>query len=281
MGTADLAASTSVALDVKSMSVTASSGTLDARLYRRAGQGRTLESRLMVFFHGGGFVGGDLDSIDPCMRDMAANLPCGILASTYSQAPEQPFPAAAEDAYAVIAECAKHPRRYGWNGEALIVGGVEAGGNLAAVAALMARDRCGPSLAGQVLMMPMLDPGLSSGSMNCVCPDGSDGNIASLCAQGYRDYLPRASDRTHPYASPLVSTRLKQLPRTFIVSVKGDPLAGEADVYRDKLKASGVEVDLLCLDRPDDTELVGDAATRCRASTDARFHDALRVFVAR
>ncbi len=266
--------------EVRDLTIPGSSGDLPARLYRNGRRGRAAESTLLVFFHGGGFVEGDLDSIDPCMREMVTHIDGAILAATYALAPERRFPTAVEDAYAVIEHCAKQPKRCAWTGQSLLVGGVEAGGNLAAVAALMARDRGGPALAAQILMMPMLDPGLSSGSMRGVCPNALEGDVASRCVSAYRDYLPRAADRTHPYASPLMASRLKGLPRTLIVSVEGDPLAGEADTYARKLEAAGVGVEILCLDSPGDREFVGDATVRCTATTDLRFHRVLSAFIA-
>jgi len=198
-----MTAATGPALDVvedgvatRALTIPGPSGSLVARLYRSALRPDGLADTLLVFFHPGGFVSGSLDASDPCLREFASHLDVTLLASSYAQAPNQPFPAAAEDAYAALVDCVAHPRRYRWSGRTLVVSGTEAGGNLAAVTALMARDRGGPRLAGQLLIAPMLDPGLSSGSMRC----NSGEEIASHCAGGYRDYLPRAADRVHPYA---------------------------------------------------------------------------------
>lgn len=265
---------------VRELEIAGPAGLLAARLYRAAGNGPTQTGTLLVFFHAGGFVSGSLDQGDPCMRELAGRLDAAILAPTYAQAPDQPFPAAAEDAYAVIADCAAHPRRYRWTGATLVVGGVEAGGNLAAVAALMARDRGGPPLAGQLLVQPMLDPGLSSASMRSARERDAGEQIASQCADGYRGYLPRAADRVHPYACPLASTRLKGLPPALMVSIEGDPLGDEATAYGDKLARAGVPVRTLVLSVPPSACAVTDPTARCRASFDVHGHAEMVDFIA-
>jgi acetyl esterase/lipase len=218
-------------------------GELDAqaaRLYTLCKSDSKADS-LLVFFHGGGFVAGDLDESDQFLRALARRHPgMAILATNYTLAQVRPFPAAVEDAHAVLLWAKKHKARLGWSGKRMIVAGIEAGANLAAVCALMARDRASPALAGQILIMPMLDPGLSTCSMRTLpaCPDLVD--VANDCAAAYRGYLPNASDRTHPYASPLQSSRLKNLPPALILSCEDDPLRDEAEQYGAKLIACGV-----------------------------------------
>ena len=271
-----------VAMDVgfTILEISGPSGPLAARLYRAAARGAGLVDTLLVFFHAGGFTGGHLEDVEPCMRTLAGRLDAAILTPTYTQAPDGPFPAAAEDAYAVIVDCAAHPRRYGWSGATLVVGGVEAGGNLAAVAAMMARDRGGPPLAGQLLIQPMLDPGLSSTSMRCASERDAGEQIASQCAEGYREYLPRPGDRVHPYACPLASTRMKGLPPTLMASIDGDPLRDEANAYVAKLAAAGVPVRTLALHVPEESASLVDATARCRASSDDAAFTAMVDFIA-
>jgi len=122
----------------------------------------------------------------------------------------------------------------------MIVAGIEAGANLAAVCTLMSRDRGGPELAGQILVMPMLDPGLTTCSMRAM-PAVEQAEVADACAAAYRGYLPNAADRTHPYASPLQSSRLKNLPPALILSAEDDPLRDEAEQYGAKLIGCGVK----------------------------------------
>lgn len=267
-------------IDVRVLSIKGPSGPLEARLYRAAARATGPADTLLVFFHAGGFTSGSLDDSDPCMRELAAHVDGVLLAPTYTQAADQPFPAAAEDAYAAIADCAAHPRRFQWSGKRLVVGGVEAGGNLAAVASLMARDRGGPPLAGQMLISPMLDPGLTSRSMRSAPAGETEAQIASACAEGYREYLPRPSDRFHPYACPLASTRLKGLPPTLMVSIAGDPLQDEADAYVAKLVAAGVRVETHAMTGPTDACVVADANARCRASSGNTAFVAMASFIA-
>jgi acetyl esterase/lipase len=228
-------------LKVRSIEVKGAEGPLPARIYT-CGEAGIKRDSLIVFFHAGGFNGGDLDDADIFLRHMANDSPDHIiLASGYTLATVRPFPAAAEDAHAVLVWAKKNKGKLGWTGKRLLVAGIEAGANLAAVCALMSRDRGGPALMGQILVMPMLDPGLSTWSMREMqnAPELLD--LADACAAAYRGYLPNAADRTHPYASPLQSSRLKNLPPALILSAEDDPLRDEAEQYGAKLIACGVK----------------------------------------
>ena len=226
-------------LESRELEVAGFEGPLAGRLYRAVVDGR--RDLLIVFFHGGGFVDGDLDEADGFLRSLAiaSGYPV-VLSSTYTLAPVKPFPAAVEDAHAVLAWASRNKTKLGWTGKRMLVAGIEAGGNIAAVAAMMARDRGAPRLAGQILIMPMLDPGLSTCSMRELpsCPDKA--RLADECAAAYRGYLPHAADRSHPYASPLQSSRLKNLPPALILSTDDDPLRDEAEAYAARLIAAGV-----------------------------------------
>jgi acetyl esterase len=228
-------------LAVRALEVGGSEAPLAARLYKSATDGK--RDVLIVFFHGGGFVEGDLDCSDEFLRHLAdaSGYPV-VLSSTYTLATERPFPAAVEDAHAVLLWAKKHKARLGWTGKRMLVAGIEAGANLAAVCSLMARDRGAPKLAGQILLMPMLDPGLSTCSMREMPTCKDQARAVDECAAGYRGYLPHAADRSHPYASPLQSSRLKNLPPALILSAEDDPLRDEAEAYGNKLLQSGVRV---------------------------------------
>ncbi|MES2151862.1 MAG: alpha/beta hydrolase [Pseudomonadota bacterium] len=227
-------------LKIRELEVQGAQGPLAARLYT-GGDASARKDALMVFFHSGGFVKGDLDDADEFLRHMAS---CAqsqlVLASCYTLATERPFPAAVEDAHAVLVWAKKNKAKLGWTGKRLVVAGIEAGANLAAVCTLMARDRGGPALAGQVLIMPMLDPGLTTSSMREIPQDVGMAEVADSCAACYRGYLPNAADRSHPYASPLQSSRLKNLPPALILSAEDDPLRDEAEQYGAKLITCGV-----------------------------------------
>jgi acetyl esterase/lipase len=242
--TPPIATVTAPDLVVKDLDVPGAQGELAARLYS-VGPASPRRDTLVVFFHGGGFVGGDLDETDDFLRRLASSAPSQvILSSTYTLAPVRPFPAAVEDAHAVLLWAKKHKTRLAWNGKRMLVAGIEAGANLAAVCALMSRDRGGPPLAGQLLVMPMLDPALATCSMREMprCPDKAREAevLTGTCAAGYRGYLPHPADRAHPYASPLQSSRLRNLPPALILTAADDPLRDEAVQYAEKLSSNGV-----------------------------------------
>ena len=231
-------------LTIRELDVAGARGPLAARLYSGVAA-RTKKDVLVVYFHGGGFIKCDLDEADVFLRHLAGGaLNQLVLASSYTLATEHPFPAAVEDAHAVLVWAKKNKVKLGWTGKQLVVAGIEAGANLAAVCTLMSRDRGGPPLAGQILIMPMLDPGLSTCSMREVRLDKRTAGVADTCAASYRGYLPNGSDRTHPYASPLQSSRLKNLPPALILSAEDDPLRDEAEQYAAKLAAAGVATTL-------------------------------------
>ena len=229
-----------VQLNIRKLDVAGAEGSLKARLYA-GGAAAGKRDGLVVFFHSGGFVGGDLDEADEFLRHLACcSMQQLVLAACYTLATERPFPAAVEDAHAVLKWARKNKAKLGWTGKRLVVAGIEAGANLAAVSALMSRDRGGPVLDGQILIMPMLDPGLTTCSMREIGQAPQVAGVADTCAASYRDYLPNAADRIHPYASPLQSSRLKQLPPALILSAEDDPLRDEAEQYGAKLASCGV-----------------------------------------
>lgn len=249
-------------------------GRLQARLYRGAPARRG--DVLVVFFHPGGFVMDDPASADHCLRQLATLARVNVLAPSYALAPEHPFPAAVEDAHTVLGLVVKHRSKLGWWGTHLFVGGVEAGGNLAAVSALVCRDRQGPRLSGQILVMPMLDASLHCESMLHAADQPGAGAVAQQVEHGYRCYLPRAADRLHPYASPLLASRLAGLPPALVLYAEGDPLSDEARAYADKLGAAGVPVRTAVLPP---TEL-GSPEKRCDATAEAPGMSAVVAFLA-
>lgn len=236
----DLANAAADDVRVRELEVSGEQGPLKARLYA-AGPARKRDT-LIVFFHGGGFVTGDVEDADLFARHLADSSQAQVvLASNYTLATVRPFPAAVEDAHAVLLWAKKNKTKLGWNGKRMLVAGIEAGANLAAVCALMSRDRGAPRLDGQILLMPMLDPGLSSCSMREMPQCVDKEKLMDECAAGYRGYLPHPADRTHPYASPLQSSRLRNLPPALILSAEDDPLRDEAEAYGAKLASFGVQ----------------------------------------
>ena len=146
-------------LVIRELETAGAEGPLAARLYR-GGLDKAKRDGLVVFFHAGGFVGGDLDEADEFLRHLAS---CStrqlVFASCYTLATERPFPAAVEDAHAVLTWVRKNKAKLGWTGKRLVVAGIEAGANLAAVAGRIGRHRRGPGRAGPKQLNQVVDPG--------------------------------------------------------------------------------------------------------------------------
>jgi len=212
--------------------------TLAARVYRTETDEPTTVQPLVLHLHGGAFVAGDLAG-GACIASLLANAGAVVVSVDYPLAPDHPFPQAAEAIHASLAWAHKHRRRLAGPTARLFVAGEEAGGNLAAAAALMARDRHGPALAGQVLFSPMLDACVSTASLR----GAQAGPVGCRWADGWHAYLPKASDALHPYATPGASMRLEGLPPTLLITAQDDPLRDETKAFARRLRAAGVQVD--------------------------------------
>ncbi|WP_255799528.1 alpha/beta hydrolase [Mycobacteroides abscessus] len=191
----------------------------------------------LVYAHGGGFVFCDLDSHDALCRNLANLIPAIVISVAYRLAPEYRWPTAAEDVYAVTQWAADNAARFGANPDRIAVGGDSAGGNLAAVTALMARDRGGPALAGQLLLYPVIAANFDTESYRLF---GEGFYNPRRALQWYWDqYVPMLTDREHPYASPL-NAELGELPPAVVVLAGHDPLRDEGIAYADALEAAEV-----------------------------------------
>lgn len=191
----------------------------------------------VVYAHGGGFVFCDLDSHDGLCRDLANRLTAVVVSVDYRRAPEHPWPAGAEDVYAVARWVSDNCITLGVDTGRIAVGGDSAGGNLAAVTALMARDRGGPTLAAQLLLYPMITPDFSTESHRLF---GSGYYNPTRALQWYwEQYVPDESHRLHPYASP-IHADLAGLPPAVVVIAGHDPLRDEGLAYGAALDAAGV-----------------------------------------
>ncbi|CAN5119343.1 alpha/beta hydrolase [soil metagenome] len=194
---------------------------------------------MIVNFHGGGFVVGSLEQCDWLCSNVAAALPAVVLSIGYRTAPAHRRPAAAEDCYAAFSNIASRASEFGGNPGRLTVLGDSAGGNLAAVVALMARDRSGPQIANQVLIYPITDMTLTSPSVeeNAHAPVLSKRDIVACCEH----YL-GGQDPHHPYASPLLAPDLRGLPPALIQIAEHDPVRDDGLRYGHALRAAGVPV---------------------------------------
>lgn len=214
-------------------------GAIPIRIYTPAGQA---PRGCLVFFHGGGFVIGSIETHDAMCR-MIANASGTVIASVdYRLAPEYKYPAAAEDAYAATCWIAEQARRLGLDPKRIAVGGDSAGGNLAAVTTMMARERGGPALAFQLLLYPVTDAYLDTTSYG----QYAEGYLLTRAAMAWfwEHYLNDAAEREHPYASPLRAEDLSGLPPALVITAECDPLCDEGEAYARRLEAAGVPVTL-------------------------------------
>jgi acetyl esterase len=197
---------------------------------------------VLVYFHGGGWVIGGLDTHDVPCRELANRAGCVVVSVDYRLAPESRFPAAPEDCYAATRWVADNAASIGGDPGRLAIGGDSAGGNLAAVVALMARDRGGPSIVHQLLIYPVTDVAQDTPSYR----DNADGYLLSAAdmAWFWNHYLATAADGENPYASPLRAESLRGLPPAHIITAELDPLRDEGEQYAARLKDAGVEVQL-------------------------------------
>lgn len=230
-------------VDVENQQISGYLDPLPARLYRPARHDAALP--VVLYLHGGGFVAGSLDDADATARQLVAQAGVAVLSLAYSLAPRHPFPAAPEDAHAALRWLLGAPPGLNLDGNRLAVAGDDAGGNIAAAVALIARDRNGPALAAQVLIGPMLDPSMTLlGDAERLTSDLKP----QTCAQRYAQYLPHSQERLHPYASPLASRRLHDLPPTYLATAKCDVLHREAEAYATALIAAGVPTQITRFD---------------------------------
>lgn len=222
---------------ISDQTIPGADGPIQIRIYRPAST--TGAPPVLVYAHGGGFVFCDLDSHDGLCRSFTNLIPAVVVSVAYRLAPEHRWPAAAEDIYAVAQWAANNADTHGGDTGRIVVGGDSAGGNLAAVTAVMARDRGGPSLAGQLLVYPMISADFDTESYRLF---GEGFYNPRPALQWYWDqYLPSPADREHPYASPLTAD-LRGLPPAVVVTAGHDPLRDEGIGFGDALKAAGVEV---------------------------------------
>ena len=194
----------------------------------------------VAFFHGGGFVICDLDTHDDMCRAIAGETGALVVSVDYGLAPEHRYPAAAEDAYAATKWIAEHAGSLGGDADRLVVAGDSAGGNLAAVVALMARDRGGPGIAFQLLIYPVIDAAQDTPSYE----ENSDGYFltAAYMRWFWEQYLGPGGDSDDGYASVLRHPDLAGLPPTLMITAEYDPLRDEGEAYADALEAAGVPV---------------------------------------
>ena len=195
----------------------------------------------MVYFHGGGWVVCDLDTHDVVCRAIARRAAAVVVAVDYRLAPEHKFPSAVTDAYAATGWVAANAERLGIDPKRISVGGDSAGGNLATVVSLIARDNSGPALALQALVYPVTD--LSTFETPSYSEFADNHYLTRGQMEWFRDnYLTGPEDGSHPHASPLLAGDLRGLPPALIITAECDTLRDEGEAYARRLEDAGVAV---------------------------------------
>lgn len=217
-------------------------GEIKVRIYSPDGEG---PFPIMVFFHGGGWVVGDLDVIDSPLRALTNAASMMIVSVDYRLAPEYKFPTAVNDCYMATKWVYDHASELGGDVGRIAVGGESAGGNLAAAVTLMAREKGHPSLSYQVLLYPVTD-------LSREYPSHSkfDGYFLTREDMRYFEhhYLRAEEDRKNIYVSPMLAEDLSNLPPALVVTAGYDPLHDEGKAYAEALKEAGVKVAYFCFD---------------------------------
>jgi acetyl esterase len=227
---------------VYDVSIPSSEGEIPARFYR-AHEDKA-PCPLLVFFHGGGWMLGSVDSYDTVCRRLALKANCAVLSVEYRRTPETRFPGAVHDAYAATLWSSHNASRLGINPRAIAVGGDSAGGNLAAVVSNASRDSGEFFICLQVLIYPCTDLSREYPSYE----RNARGYMLTSAATRWfiEQYVPNPTDRTDVRASPMLRKNMAALPRALIISAEFDPLVDENEAYARRLKEAGVPTTYVC-----------------------------------
>ncbi len=216
-------------------------GRIPVRIYRPAADG---PHPILVNFHGGGWVIGDLDTADAVCRGLSEAAGCIVISVDYRLAPEHVYPAAVEDAYAATCWAAANTSELGGSGK-LAVTGESAGGNLAAVVCQKARDEDGPQIDFQLLAYPVVDHDLTRASYD---ENGEGYLLEKDTMVWFWDHYCPQERRNEPAACPLLADSLAGLPPAVVLTAEFDPLRDEGKAYADALATAGGSAKLICFD---------------------------------
>ena len=198
-------------------------------------------SAVIVYLHGGGWVLEDIEGYETLGRQLAEKSGAAVVLVNYRKAPEHPFPTPVEDAWTALQWAAENLEQFAGRPVPLFVCGDSAGGNLAAVAALRARDQGGPELAGQILVYPATDYDPTRASFHE--PENQAFVTTEFMEWFWNHYVPAPEDRLHPEVSPLRSTSLAGLPPALVITAEHDVLRDEGEAYAERLREAGVPVE--------------------------------------
>ncbi len=212
-------------------------GTVPVRIYH-PNPGETLPC--LVYFHGGGWVIGDLETHDHICRQLANTANCVVVAVDYRLAPEHPFPAPMDDCYTALNWVVGHAAEIGIDADRIAVGGDSAGANLSTVVALRARDEEGPSICHQLLIYPVTDATFDTPSYS----ENAEGYMLSKAGMEWfwQHYIGSHSDPLSQFVSPLRAEDLSKLPAATVITAEFDPLRDEGEAYAELLIAAGNKV---------------------------------------
>lgn len=222
---------------IENITIPGPGGPIAARTYTPVASGGTALP-VLVYFHGGGFVIGDLDTHDALCRQLANESGAKVIAIDYRLAPEHKFPAAADDCYAATKWIENNAPMLGVDPNRIAVGGDSAGGNLAAVVALLAKQKGGPHIVFQLLIYPVTQYRANTGSMK----EFAEGYFLEKKSMDYffDQYTEASIDPNDFKVSPLAAADLSGLPRAYVITAGFDPLKDEGKAYADKLNRAGV-----------------------------------------
>jgi acetyl esterase/lipase len=237
---AEIADDASTLVAIENRTIPGPAGALPIRLYAPVAPIKSPQPAL-VFFHGGGWVAGSLETHDGLCRRLCEAAECRVIAVDYRLAPEHPFPAALMDCLLALNWVANHAAALGLDRSRIAVGGDSAGGGLAAAVTQIARDAGGPAIALQVLICPILDVGRRAGTRDTY----GDGYFISHAAfqRDLADYASMGAALDDPRLSPSHAAGLSGLPAALIHTAEFDPFRDEAEAYGEALRGAGVDVD--------------------------------------
>lgn len=226
---------------VEDRSIKGPGGDIPIRIYTPNGRG---PFPLLVYFHGGGWVVGSIETVDASCRALTNLANCITVSVDYRLAPEHKFPAAPDDCYAATTWTALNAASIHGDPSRMAVAGESAGANLAAAVALMAQERGTPSIALQLLLYPVIDYACNTPS----CRENGEGYFLTteMMKWFWNHYLRNAADGENPLASPLRAKRLQALAPAAIYTAEFDPLRDEGAEYAKKLREAGIAVEYKC-----------------------------------
>jgi acetyl esterase len=226
---------------VEEMTIPGPAGKIPARLYVALGAPQPPQP-LLIYYHGGGWVIGDLESHDGLCRFLAEHSGCRVLSVDYRLAPEHPFPAPGEDCFAAFSWAAEHAAELGADPARIAVAGDSAGGNMAAVVCLMARDSGGPRPAMQLLLYPATDAVGGQASRDTF----AKGFLLTRNDMEWFEahYLPDGAEADDPRVSIMRAADVSDQPPAYVITAGFDPLRDEGEVYATRMREAGVQVAL-------------------------------------